>query len=219
MVLVCAPGRGPKVLCIITVNMFRKLIDEETRMMRFALAGVVVTAGVLAGCAASPEMIECLQPDRRGVLEINGTRVKPAPKPKPDAKPEAKPEAAATAGKPEAKPAAAPKPALVAVELSVNIQGNTAFDPKLAVLKPDGKKEIDKFIAAELKGKQPVTIGSIIITGHSDNVESSGENTTLSEARAKSVMEYLISKGFDQKLMFWEGRGSRQPVPVTKFCS
>jgi outer membrane protein OmpA-like peptidoglycan-associated protein len=168
-------------------------------MMRIAIAGVL-TAGFLAGCASSgPEMIECLQPDRRVVLEVNGTRVKPAPKPKEGEKP----------GKPEQ----------IAAELAVNIQGNTAFDPNGAVLKEGGKADIEEFIKDELKGKQPVAIGSIIITGHSDKLESRGDDTVLSEARAKSVMEYLISKGFDQKLMFWEGRGSRQPVPVTKFCS
>ena len=189
-------------------------------MIRLTIAGVM-TAGFLAGCAnTGPEMVECLQPDRRVVLEVGGTRVKPAPKPKPDAKPEAKPDAAAAAkpeAKPEAKPAAPPKPELVPVELAVNIQGNTAWDPGKSVLKDGGKQEINDFIKVELKGKQPTTIGSIIITGHSDKLE--GSDTALSEARAKAVMDYLVSQGFDQKVMFWEGRGSRQPVPVTKFCS
>ena len=61
------------------------------------------------------------------------------------------------------------------------------------------------------------SVRAIIITGHSDRLE--GSSTELSEARAKAVRDYLVSQGLDQKLMFWEGRGSKQPVPVTKFCS
>ena len=33
-----------------------------------------------------------------------------------------------------------------------------------------------------------------------------------------AVASYLASKGMDQKLMFWEGKGAKEPVPVTKFC-
>ena len=40
----------------------------------------------------------------------------------------------------------------------------------------------------------------------------------LSEARALTVKDYLTSKGVDQKLIFWEGKGFANPVPVTKFC-
>lgn len=176
-------------------------------MKKLTIASVM-TAGVLSGCAMySAENIECLQPDRRVVVEINGTRLKPAPKPVP--------------GKPEVKPEVKPgaKPPTVAVELSVMTQGNSAFDPNGAVLKAGGKEEIDGFLAREVSGKQPVTIASIIITGHSDKLESGPENYALSEKRAEAVRDYLVSKGLDQKLMFWEGRGSRQPVPVTKFCS
>ena len=160
----------------------------------------VVMAGLLGGCAASPELVECLQPDRRVVLEVNGTRTIPG-KPDPKAKPGSPP----------------PKPTTQAVELSTMAQGNTAWDPKASVLKDGGKQEIDAFWKSDVIGKIPVNISAIIITGHSDKLE--GSSTDLSEARAKAVRDYLVSRGIDQKVMFWEGRGSRQPVPVTKFCS
>ena len=165
-------------------------------MKGITIAGVVV-AGLLGGCAASPELIECLQPDRRVVIEVNGTRTTPAPAPKP--------------GEP------AGKPTVAAVELSSMAQGNGAFDYKASVLKAGGKEDIDDFWKSDVIGKIPVAISAIIITGHSDREE--GDSTDLSEARAKAVRDYLVSKNVDQKLMFWEGRGSRQPVPVTKFCS
>ena len=170
-------------------------------MKRFKVAGGVVMAGVLGGCATSggPELVECLQPDRRVVVEINGTRVKPPPKPKPGQKP---------------VPA---KPGRVAVALRTMAPGNSAWDPGKAVLKDGGKEELSKFLKSQVSGKLPTTVSAIIITGHSDRLE--GSSTDLSEARAKAVREYLVSQGMDQKLMFWEGRGSKQPVPVTKFCS
>jgi OmpA-OmpF porin, OOP family len=40
----------------------------------------------------------------------------------------------------------------------------------------------------------------------------------LSERRAITVKDYIVSKGIDQKLIFWEGKGPKQPIPVTKFC-
>ena len=181
-------------------------------MKAFAVAGIVTT-GLLAGCATSPEMIECLQPNRRVVVEIVGTTVKPAPKPKPDAKPEAAKPGAKPEAKPEAKPA---KPELVPAEKSLNIQGNYAFDFKSATLKKGGAEEVDQFLKTEVRGKVPVTISAVILAGHSDRLE--GEGTALSEARAKSVMDYLVGRGLDRNLMFWEGRGAKDPVAVTKFC-
>jgi OmpA-OmpF porin, OOP family len=169
-------------------------------MKLFAMAAGVVTlsTGFLAGCASTPDsqMVECLQPNRRVVLEVVGTTTKPAPKPKEGQKP----------GKPEQVPA----------ELSLNIQGNTAFDFNSAVLKKGGMQDIDDFLKTEINGKVPVKMSAIILAGHSDKFE--GKDTALSENRAKSVMDYLTGKGLDKNMMFWEGRGSRDPVAVTKFC-
>ncbi|HKZ73416.1 MAG TPA: OmpA family protein, partial [Steroidobacteraceae bacterium] len=61
-------------------------------------------------------------------------------------------------------------------------------------------------------------VGSVVVSGHSDRLEASEGDNSLSENRAKAAMEYLVSKGVNPKLVFWEGVGSRQPVPVTKFC-
>ena len=38
-------------------------------------------------------------------------------------------------------------------------------------------------------------------------------------ARAPTSWRHLASKGLDEKLMFWEGKGEREPVAVTKFCT
>lgn len=175
-------------------------------MRKALIASIAITAG-LAGCATSPEQIECLQPNWRVSVEMSGTR--PGLPPKPEA------------GKPGAEPAPKPKPQ--PTEYTELVQGNSAFTFKSATLNAGGKTELDALVKRVNEGagndKRPLTISSIIISGHSDSLESDEGNNSLSEARAKAVADYLVSKGIDQKVMFWEGKGSKNPVPVTKFCS
>lgn len=175
----------------------------------------------LGGCAAtsevsmSPEELQqCLQPNRRVVVEVVGQVLKP-----PAKKPAAKPEAEA---KPEAKPAAEakPKPAkpeFIAFEQVLHLQGDTVFDPSSATLKEGGKKEVDGLVA--LLKKRAVRVGAIIVAGHTDRLEAAAGNKALSEQRAVAVKDYLISQGADAKLVFWEGKEASVPVPVTKFCA
>jgi OOP family OmpA-OmpF porin len=122
----------------------------------------------------------------------------PAPAPKP-------------APKPEAKPAA--KPEMQNVELKIELQG-IPFNK--AELTADNKKELDEFLDKEVKPL--TTIGAVIITGHTDRIGSDKYNKKLSERRALVAKDYIVGKGIDQKLIFWEGKGKAQPIPVTKFC-
>lgn len=173
-------------------------------MKTIALFGVVAT-GLLGACATTgtPEQISCYQPNRRVTVEIVGTKVKPAPAPKPGE----------AAGKPENVPST----------LDVLVQGDSGFDFKSAMLKDEGKKELEGLAnsvkAGVGKDTRPLAVGSVVITGHSDRFEAREGDNALSESRAKAVMEYLVSKGVNPKLVFWEGKGSRDPIPVTKFCA
>ncbi len=132
------------------------------------------------------------------------------PVPKPAAPAAAKPEA-----KPAAKPADKPKPKVEPqnVELKIELQG-IAFNK--TEMTADNKKELDEFLATEVKPLN--TVGAVIITGHTDRIGNDKYNKTLSEKRALGVKDYVVSKGIDQKLIFWEGKGPKQPIPVTKFC-
>jgi len=122
-----------------------------------------------------------------------------------------KPPAAAAA--PAAKPKPPAKPQMMNVELKIELQG-IAFNK--TELTDDNKKELDAFLAKEVKPL--TTIGAVIITGHTDRIGSDKYNKKLSEKRALGAKDYVVSKGIDQKLIFWEGKGSKQPIPVTKFC-
>lgn len=134
-------------------------------------------------------------------------------------KPPPPPPAAKPAPKPEAKPAPkpAPKPVAQNVELKIELQG-IAFNK--VELTPDNKKELDAFLAKEVNPlmKAPNKIGAVIITGHTDRIGSDKYNKKLSEKRALYAKDYIVGKGIDQKLVFWEGKGEAQPIPVTKFC-
>jgi OmpA-OmpF porin, OOP family len=207
-----------------------------TSLFRIALASAAVCAALLpaTGSAATAERKDGYLTDTQGgvvraigagvcvrtsqwtpalaVMECDPDLIpKPAPKPvaapKPEAKPEPKPEA-----KPEAKPKPAPKPELMNIERKIELQG-MPFDK--AVMTPDNVKELDQFLA-DLK---PVTLGAVIITGHTDRIGSLAYNQRLSERRAVVVKDYVVSKGIDPKLIFWEGKAFKQPIPVTKFCS
>lgn len=150
----------------------------------------------------------------RAVAECDPDLVKkPAPKPKPAAKP---------APKPKPKPAAKPKPkkpAMLNITEKIELQG-MPFDK--AEMTPDNVASIDKFIAAlrkATKARGPVTFGAVVVTGHTDRIGTLKYNMGLSERRAVVVKDYLVKNlNVDQKLIFWEGKGPKEPIPVTKFC-
>src|SRR5690606_17216121 len=126
--------------------------------MRNTLILGALASVFLAGCAATPskELSDCLQPNRRVVVEVGGRVLKPKPKPKPGE--EAKP-----------APAKKAKPQYANVQYTAFAQGNSAWDVGSAVLKEGGKKDLDQLVAN--LNKRKVMIGSIIITGHTDRFE------------------------------------------------
>ena len=90
-----------------------------------------------------------------------------------------------------------------------------------AEMTASNKEDLDKFLAGlskATKARSPVQYGAVIVTGHTDRIGPLSHNMKLSERRAITVKDYIVSKGVDQKLIFWEGKGPKQPIPVTKFC-
>lgn len=165
--------------------------------MKMLPLAAAVAAVVVSGCATSPETLSCMQPNRRVSVEVGGIKVKPP-----------------------AKPGA--KPGRDNVMLKALAQGDSAWDYGGATLKTGGKADLDKLVKTINEGagrdKRPTKVGSIIITGHTDRFEVADGHTRLDEQRAEAVRDYLVSKGLDRKLMFWEGKDANDPVPVTKFC-
>ena len=84
---------------------------------------------------------------------------------------------------------------------------NVFFATASAALKSESKVELDK-LKAFLEQNKTLNIQ---LNGHTDNVGKPEDNLTLSSARAKAVMEYLISQGIDKKRLQAKGFGETKP--------
>jgi len=82
-------------------------------------------------------------------------------------------------------------------------------------IRSDAAFELDKIVEA-LK-KYPEL--KIHIVSHTDSRGSEKYNLELSEKRAKSTMEYIISKGIDASRLTAEGKGESEPAVQCHPCS
>lgn len=118
------------------------------------------------------------------------------------------------------QPAKAKKAKPQSAQMQLYVQGDSAFDVGSSELKPDGRAAIDKMLKTTREGTKrdprPFTISSVILTGHADRLEPKADALALK--RAQAVKDYLVSKGVDEKFIFWEGKGAKSPMGVTKFC-
>jgi chemotaxis protein MotB len=102
-------------------------------------------------------------------------------------------------------------------------QSEVFFDTGQAVLKPEGRAELDKLGAAllELDRRIPGEIAWVLrVDGHTDvraiNSPQFKNNWELSAARAISVVQYLISRGVSPQRLVAAGFGEFQPIDVEK---
>jgi chemotaxis protein MotB len=98
-------------------------------------------------------------------------------------------------------------------------QSELFFDTGQAVLKPEGRSELDQIAGAlsELDQKIPNEIAWVLrVDGHTDVRPVSGatfkSNWELSAARSISVVQYLISKGIAPQRLVAAGFGEFQPI-------
>jgi outer membrane protein OmpA-like peptidoglycan-associated protein len=85
---------------------------------------------------------------------------------------------------------------------------NIFFDTNKYNLKPESRSELQKML--EFLALNPTI--HIEISGHTDNVGNDELNQTLSENRAKSVYDYLLSGKVDPARMVFKGYGKTQPI-------
>ncbi|MDR6943256.1 OmpA family protein [Mucilaginibacter pocheonensis] len=85
---------------------------------------------------------------------------------------------------------------------------NIFFDTNKFDLEAESKAELIKLI--EFLTVNPVV--HIEISGHTDNVGADQINQTLSENRAKSVYQYLITNGIAATRLVYKGYGKTQPI-------
>jgi OOP family OmpA-OmpF porin len=175
-----------------------------------AYANVTPNLQDASGAAVKDGSGACVVTSGVVLPECAGVPAAPAAKPAAPSAP-AQPAAPAAPAAP-ATPAPAARPAPASVRQAVVIQADALFDFDKSVLRPDGRKSIDDALA-KLKG---VDLELVIATGHTDSRGTDAYNQKLSERRAATVKEYLVSKGIPASKITTIGKGESQPVATNK---
>ena len=82
------------------------------------------------------------------------------------------------------------------------------FGTNLYLLTAESKQIINLFV--EFLQENPTIV--VEIQGHTDNIGDARDNQLLSERRAKSVYDYVLSKHVDASRVSYKGYGASKPV-------
>ena len=93
-------------------------------------------------------------------------------------------------------------------QLKLNIPNDISFDTGSAAIKPQLRSVLDPF-ANSLRDDPSARVAVI---GHTDNTGSDAINNPLSVDRARSVRDYLTTRGISGARVETAGRGEREPV-------
>ena len=112
---------------------------------------------------------------------------------------------------PAPKPIVEPPPEPKAEK--VTLKADTYFDFDKSNLKPEGKDTLDELVRdmGDLN-----SIAEIEVIGHTDSIGTEEYNQGLSERRAATVKDYLISKDVPADVIQTEGRGELEPVATNE---
>ncbi|HEY1694541.1 MAG TPA: OmpA family protein [Polyangiaceae bacterium] len=89
----------------------------------------------------------------------------------------------------------------------ITLQGEVLFKTGKWDLKPAAMAKLDQ-IADALRGKEQ----PMVVFGYTDNVGAIDMNMDLSQKRAQSVRDYLVTKGIPSDLITSQGKGPAEPV-------
>ena len=95
--------------------------------------------------------------------------------------------------------------------ITLNASGvlkNIQFAFNSTQLQPVSIIELDKLL--QLMNDNPGI--KVQVNGHTDNTGTPASNMQLSQERAKTVADFLISQGVDAKRLTWKGFGAAQPL-------
>jgi OmpA-OmpF porin, OOP family len=113
--------------------------------------------------------------------------------------------------------APAPAPVVMApAPQRVSFSADTLFGFDKATVRPEGMAALDTF-SNQLKG---ATYQSITVEGHTDRLGSTEYNQALSDERASSVKDYLVTSGkLDPSKISAVGKSEGSPVTKAEDCS
>jgi len=123
----------------------------------------------------------------------------------------APPPAPAVTPPPPPPPPPAPAPAPAPTVQKITLASKALFDFDKAVLKPEGKAALDSEVIDKLKDVSKLEL--VLVTGHTDRIGTQAYNQRLSERRANTVRDYLVSRGVARDKIETLGMGKTQPIP------
>jgi len=82
------------------------------------------------------------------------------------------------------------------------------FDFNKSTLKPEGKRMVDDAVKV-MKDKPDLKVS---VEGHTDSIGSVAYNQRLSERRANTVRDYMVSQGIDAARITTRGYGKTKPI-------
>ncbi|MFZ1871849.1 MAG: porin OmpA [Chania sp.] len=103
-----------------------------------------------------------------------------------------------------------PAPAPVVETKKFTLSSGVLFNFGKSTLKPEGQHALDE-LYTQLSSLDPKD-GSVVVVGFTDAVGSAESNLRLSEQRARSVVDYLVSKGIPADKITARGMGKANPV-------
>ncbi|HHU93595.1 MAG TPA: OmpA family protein [Alcaligenaceae bacterium] len=104
--------------------------------------------------------------------------------------------------------AQAAEPVVAPTTTKVVLNADTFFDFDKSTIKPEGRQILDQ-VAEQVS---TIELETLIATGHTDSTGPDAYNQKLSERRANSVKEYLLSRGVPADRIYTEGKGESEPV-------
>lgn len=115
---------------------------------------------------------------------------------------------------PVAAPAPEPVPEPVIIDKRFALSSDVLFAFGKSSLKPEGVAALNT-LYQQIVEIQPKD-GSALVIGYTDHIGSDAYNQQLSEARARTVADFLVSKGLPAGKVTIEGRGEASPVTGTQ---
>lgn len=117
------------------------------------------------------------------------------------------------AAQPAPAPVAAPAPSTgpeKAAFVPISLQAETLFAFNKSDIHANGKKQLDNEVVGKMKDYPQVEM--VLVTGHADRIGNSAYNEKLSQRRADSVKDYLVSQGVESKRIETAGKGEADPI-------
>lgn len=95
----------------------------------------------------------------------------------------------------------------------ITLSGNVLFETNKAKLFPNAEAKLDD-VARALTQQDPDS--QIVVEGHADSQGDDEHNLELSQQRANSVRDYLVTKGIAADRIVAKGHGEERPVADNK---